>query len=67
MSKIPPILKHQSVGSFVKTGPELKIGELTIRKLSDGTIWLEKDDGEGMQMSLDFFEKQLLKIFEENF
>lgn len=55
------------ISDYVSKGPEIEIGEITIRKLKDGSIWMEKEDGEGMSVSQGQLGEYLLKFYEENF
>lgn len=57
----------KTISEFTRSGPEIKIGEFTLRQLEDGTIWIEKADGEGMQTSQTSHELCLISFYEENF
>lgn len=35
----------------------VKVGEFTICRMDDNSLWIQKDDGEGGQFSDDSFEK----------
>lgn len=45
----------------------MRIGGILVRKLSDGSCWLENEIGEGMQIKSDALEQALLKFFNDNF
>lgn len=57
----------KTVHQFTSEGPDIEIGEITLRKLTDGSIWMEKEDGEGAQFKARDIELVLLNYYEENF
>ena len=58
----------EKIGDFIKgTGEEIVIGDFIIRKLKDGSLWLEFETGEGMQVQEDKFEDAIRQFFAENF
>ena len=57
----------RSIVNFVHTGKELEIGSITLRKLEDGSIWMEKSNGEGMQVPVEKLELSLWRFLDENF
>ena len=44
----------------------MQIGEYTIVDLSDDSLWIEKEDGEGFGYSKEKFEELLKEFFKEN-
>jgi len=60
-------IPSKSIVNFVRTGKELEIGRITLRKLKDGSIWMENAAGEGMQVAVEKLELPLWRFFDENF
>lgn len=56
-----------SIVTFVSTGPAVRIGGFLLRELADGSLWLENEIGEGMQVQASRLEVALLKFMTENF
>jgi hypothetical protein len=42
--------QRQSIVAFTSTGPTVRIGGFLLRELADGSLWLENEIGEGMQV-----------------
>ena len=55
------------LSQFLENGESIEVGEYTIRELSDGSIWIKREDGEGMQVSLEIFEELIADFYKENF
>lgn len=45
----------------------VKVGDVTISRYDDTTIWLERDSGEGMGIKESILWKELCRIYRENF
>lgn len=45
----------------------IKIGEYTIRSLKDGRLWIQKDDGEGMEVMASTLSDWLTIYWEDHF
>ena len=59
-----------SIDAVIGEGPSVHVGEILLRELKDGSIWMEQADGEGMQvkgLSLTRLEAQLQGFYDENF
>lgn len=45
----------------------LSIGKYTISQYSDGKIWINEDDGEGMKINEELFYLCIKKFYNDNF
>lgn len=63
----PDLPKQEGVFHFVSTGPTIKVGGFLLRELSDGTIWIESEFGEGMTVRPEHLAPVLEKFFSDNF
>lgn len=45
----------------------LRIGDFTISHYANGTFWIQRSDGEAMQVTQEKLEKMLSDWYEENF
>jgi hypothetical protein len=45
----------------------IETNSFTITDRGDGSFWIERPDGEGMQVSKDVFEKLIAEFYKENF
>lgn len=56
------------VADFIKgIGENIQIGHYEIRKLSDGSFFIEHDSGEGGQFSADSLEAAITQFYADNF
>ena len=51
----------------LKITGEIKIGNFIIKTLDSGSIWIEKESGEGVVVSSCVFKDSLEKIFKKYF
>ena len=58
---------RQSIVAFTATGPTVRIGGCLLRQLSDNSIWLENEIGEGMQVNPKLLESCLTKFMAKHF
>lgn len=59
----------RTIGDYVDKGPEVMVGDMVLRELNDGAVWMENADGEGMAVkgiTLVRLEAKLIEFFEEN-
>lgn len=64
---VKQIPSKQSIVAFTSNGPTVRIRGILLRELVDGSIWLENEVGEGMQVTSDKLEPLLRKFFNEHF
>lgn len=55
--------KPQSIVEFVNTGPAFRVGGFVLRRLADGSLWLENAEGEGMQFKPQMLERFFKEMF----
>lgn len=70
MKKKNRLLKHvegKTVSQFVSNGPEFQIGNFLLRKLGDGSLWIEKASGESCGEGMQVQPETLEKIYQEYF
>ena len=64
-------MDRQEVGfgvvEFVSTGPSIQVGPYLIRQLLDGSIWMENEIGEGMQVKASFLHANLDRFWNKHF
>lgn len=58
---------RQSIVTFTSTGPTVRIGGCLLRQLTDGSLWLENEAGEGMQVKPQLLESCLTKFMAKHF
>jgi hypothetical protein len=49
------------------TYPQVKAGIFTICKQGEGTVWIQCDDGEGVEFSEAAFEKAVAELYSREF
>lgn len=54
--------KHQ----FLENGASIEIGEFTIRELKDGDFYIERSEGDGIDVPADDLEDLIFDYFREN-
>ncbi len=59
--------KSVGIREFVSTGKSLQVGGFLIRQLSDKSIWIENEIGEGMQSDTARVESLLRNFHADNF
>lgn len=58
----------ERIGDFIQgTGEKITIGQYEIRKLSDGSYWIEHESGEGMQVKADSLEACITQFYADYF
>ena len=58
---------RRSIVSFVSSGPTIRIGGMLLRQLDDGSLWLENEIGEGMQVKPKLLESCLERFMAKHF
>lgn len=58
---------RQSIVAFTSTGPTVRIGGCLLRQLADGSLWLENEIGEGMQVKPKLLESCLTRFMAKHF
>lgn len=67
-SKLRLTMAHLSgVAMFLGLGPTIHAGKMTIRQLADSSIWIENEDGEGMQIGHEKFGKAVREFYRKEF
>lgn len=56
-----------NIVTFVSTGPTIRVGDFLLRELADGSLWIENEIGEGMQVEPARLELFLRKFMRDNF
>ena len=46
---------------------KIEIDTLTLTKMANGNIWIERESGEGAEFPIDAVEKALTKFYNDNF
>jgi len=52
---------------FDEDYPKVTVGEFTICKQDDTSVWIQTESGEGGQFSNALFEEAVRKFYKENF
>jgi hypothetical protein len=47
--------------------PRVQVGQFTICRQSDKSVWIENDDGEGAEFHDDLFEQAIKDFFDKHF
>lgn len=47
--------------------PRMEVGRFTLYEYDENSIWIQRDDGEGMQASNDDFAEMLNQFWREKF
>lgn len=49
------------------TYPQVKVGDFTICRQDEKSVWIQTEDGEGAQFPDELFEKAILEFYQANF
>jgi hypothetical protein len=64
-------MKKKSVAGMYEvadpTYPQVKVGNFTICRQDDKSVWIQTEEGEGAQFPDDLFEKAISEFYCENF
>jgi hypothetical protein len=52
---------------FLENGASIEIGEFTIRELKDGSFFIERESGEGIEVAEDELEDLIFDFYKESF
>ena len=56
----------ERIHNFKDNADAIEVGEFTIRECQDGSFFISREDGEGMQVDSDALEECILAFYREH-